>query len=94
MLMTAFVVPHLGDGPFWASRIWPEADKCKTYWWANILAVSNFIPVENQVNLYFDDLDIIINNKIIVNSNYLNTMCSVKRSPTGLIYLKYLYLKL
>ncbi|XP_060865557.1 nose resistant to fluoxetine protein 6-like [Metopolophium dirhodum] len=48
MLMTAFVVPHLGDGPFWASRIWPEADKCKNYWWANILAVSNFIPVENQ----------------------------------------------
>lgn len=48
MLMTAFVIPHLGDGPFWASRIWPEADKCKNYWWANILVVSNFIPVENQ----------------------------------------------
>jgi len=49
MLMTAFVIPHLGDGPFWASRIWVEADKCKNYWWANVLAVSNYIPVENQV---------------------------------------------
>ncbi|KAF0762026.1 nose resistant to fluoxetine protein 6-like, partial [Aphis craccivora] len=48
MLMTAFVIPHLGNGPFWASRIWPEADNCKNYWWANLLAVSNFIPVENQ----------------------------------------------
>jgi len=54
--MTAFIVPHLGNGPFWASRIWPEADNCKNYWWANLLAVSNFIPVENQV---FDDLNII-----------------------------------
>ncbi|XP_022182796.1 nose resistant to fluoxetine protein 6-like isoform X2 [Myzus persicae] len=48
MLMTAFVIPHLGNGPFWASRIWIEADKCKNYWWANVLAVSNYIPVENQ----------------------------------------------
>ncbi|CAH1712122.1 unnamed protein product [Aphis gossypii] len=48
MLMTAFIIPHLGNGPFWASRIWPEADNCKNYWWANLLAVSNFIPVENQ----------------------------------------------
>jgi len=49
MMITAFIIPHLGNGPFWASRIWPEADKCKNYWWANVLAVSNYIPVENQV---------------------------------------------
>ncbi|VVC41806.1 Nose resistant-to-fluoxetine protein, N-terminal,Acyltransferase 3 [Cinara cedri] len=48
MLLTAFVIPHLGDGPFWASRIWPEAENCKNYWWANLLAVSNFIKVKNQ----------------------------------------------
>lgn len=49
MLLTAFVIPHLGNGPFWASRMWPEADKCKNYWWANLLAASNFIEVDNQV---------------------------------------------
>eukprot|EP00102_Acyrthosiphon_pisum_P018530 XP_016655740.1 PREDICTED: nose resistant to fluoxetine protein 6 [Acyrthosiphon pisum] len=48
MMVTAFIIPHLGNGPFWASRIWPEADKCKNYWWANVLAVSNYIPVDNQ----------------------------------------------
>ncbi|XP_050442482.1 nose resistant to fluoxetine protein 6-like [Adelges cooleyi] len=48
MLLTAFVIPHIGDGPFWAYKMWPEAEKCKNYWWANLLAVSNFIPVENQ----------------------------------------------
>lgn len=53
MLLTAFVIPHLGNGPFWASRIWPEAEKCKNYWWANLLAVSNFIEVDNQVKSLF-----------------------------------------
>ncbi|XP_025192359.1 nose resistant to fluoxetine protein 6-like [Melanaphis sacchari] len=48
MLMTTFIIPHMGNGPFWAPRIWPEAEKCKNYWWANLLAISNFIPVENQ----------------------------------------------
>lgn len=54
MLLTAFVVPHLGDGPFWASRIWPEADKCKQHWWTNLILVSNFIKVENQVKTFFE----------------------------------------
>ncbi|XP_050442512.1 nose resistant to fluoxetine protein 6-like [Adelges cooleyi] len=48
MLLTAFVIPHLGDGPFWSHNIWPEADKCKNYWWANILVISNFIEADNQ----------------------------------------------
>lgn len=53
MLLTAFIIPHMGNGPFWAMRMWAEADKCKTYWWANFLAISNFIDVENQVNIYY-----------------------------------------
>jgi len=52
MLLTAFVIPHMGDGPFWALKQWPEAEKCKNYWWANFLAISNFIDVDNQV-MYF-----------------------------------------
>lgn len=51
MLLTAFIIPHMGSGPFWAMRMWTEADKCKKYWWTNFLAISNFIDVENQVNM-------------------------------------------
>lgn len=53
MLLTAFIIPHMGSGPFWAMRMWAEADKCKKYWWTNFLAISNFIDVENQVNIYY-----------------------------------------
>lgn len=53
MLLTAFIIPHMGSGPFWAMRMWTEADKCKKYWWTNFLAISNFIDVENQVNICY-----------------------------------------
>lgn len=49
MLLTTFVIPHMGNGPFWASKMWPEAEKCKKYWWANLLVVSNFIEFDQQV---------------------------------------------
>lgn len=56
MLLTVFIIPHMGNGPFWASNIFLEANKCKHYWWANLLLVSNIIKVENQVN------ELILNN--------------------------------
>lgn len=48
MLLTTFIIPHMGNGPFWASRMWSEADKCKNNWWTNFLAISNFIEIDNQ----------------------------------------------
>ncbi|CAI6366252.1 unnamed protein product [Macrosiphum euphorbiae] len=48
MLLTAYFIPYMYNGPFWASRMWPEAQKCKNYWWANVLAISNFIEVDDQ----------------------------------------------
>lgn len=53
ILLTAFIIPHVSNGPLWASIIWPEADKCKKYWWANILAISNLVDAENQVKTFF-----------------------------------------
>lgn len=40
----------MDKGPFWAFTMLPEADKCKNYWWANLLAISNFMAVDNQVS--------------------------------------------
>jgi len=30
--------------------MWPEAQKCRNYWWANVLAISNFIGADDQVS--------------------------------------------
>lgn len=49
IVLMAFIIPHWHHGLFWASRIWLEAEKCKNYWWANILGISNLIKVDNQV---------------------------------------------
>ncbi|XP_026813027.1 nose resistant to fluoxetine protein 6-like [Rhopalosiphum maidis] len=48
MLLTAYFIPFMYNGPFWASKMWPEAEKCKNYWWTNFLATSNFIDVDHQ----------------------------------------------
>ncbi|VVC41807.1 Nose resistant-to-fluoxetine protein, N-terminal,Acyltransferase 3 [Cinara cedri] len=48
MAVTAYIVPHAGDGPFWPQNIWQEAENCKNYWWTNLLFISNFIDVKNQ----------------------------------------------
>lgn len=49
MLLTAYLIPYLNNGPFWAYRMWPEAEKCKNYWWTNVLGVSNLTDSGNQV---------------------------------------------
>lgn len=51
MLLTAYSIPFMNSGPFWAFNMWPEAERCRNYWWANFLAISNFIEVDNQVSL-------------------------------------------
>lgn len=49
MAITAHIVPHLGDGPLWPQKVWDEAEKCKNYWWTNLLFISNLIDVKYQV---------------------------------------------
>ncbi|CAH1712124.1 unnamed protein product [Aphis gossypii] len=48
MLLTAFYIPYMFNGPLWASKMWPEAEKCKKFWWTNVLAISNFVDVDDQ----------------------------------------------
>lgn len=51
MAITAYIIPHYGDGPFWPQKTWHEAENCKKYWWTNLLFISNFIDAKNQVSL-------------------------------------------
>lgn len=59
MAIVAHILPHLGDGPLWPQKMWPEADNCKNYWWTNLLFISNFIDSKYQVS--FNDIIIIVN---------------------------------
>lgn len=51
IVMTAHIVPHLGDGPLWSKQIWEEAEICKNYWWLNVLFVNNLIDLKYQVSI-------------------------------------------
>lgn len=51
MLITANIVPHLGDGPLWPQKAWSEAETCKKNWWTNLLFISNFIDAKHEVRL-------------------------------------------
>jgi len=51
ILLVTFIIPHLYDGPFWAAKMWFEADKCKNYWWFNILPINNFMDIDRIVNM-------------------------------------------
>lgn len=53
MAITAHIVPHLGDGPLWPQKTWDEAEKCKKYWWTNLLFISNLIDVKYQVRFNY-----------------------------------------
>ncbi|XP_050435613.1 nose resistant to fluoxetine protein 6-like, partial [Adelges cooleyi] len=48
ILLTIFIIPHMGNGPLWANKSGLEANKCKQYWWTNLLVINNFIEGEKQ----------------------------------------------
>ncbi|XP_050440209.1 nose resistant to fluoxetine protein 6-like [Adelges cooleyi] len=48
ILLTIFIIPHLGNGPLWANQMGLEANKCKQYWWTNLLVINNFNEGGNQ----------------------------------------------
>ncbi|XP_050440201.1 nose resistant to fluoxetine protein 6-like isoform X1 [Adelges cooleyi] len=48
ILLTIFIIPHMGNGPFWANQIGLDANKCKQYWWTNLLVINNFIEGGKQ----------------------------------------------
>lgn len=49
ILFYILILPHLGSGPTWESRIGFERDNCANNWWANILYINNYVDPENMV---------------------------------------------
>ncbi|XP_037301425.1 nose resistant to fluoxetine protein 6-like [Manduca sexta] len=44
MLATiATLMRHLGDGPLWEHVVTSEANACRSYWWAHLLFINNYI---------------------------------------------------
>ncbi|VVC42233.1 Nose resistant-to-fluoxetine protein, N-terminal,Acyltransferase 3 [Cinara cedri] len=58
--ITAYILPELGDGPLWLQKTWIDAEKCKNYWWANVLFISNFIDSRHEclINSWYVSCDI------------------------------------
>ncbi|XKL64687.1 hypothetical protein PGB90_004773 [Kerria lacca] len=48
ILFFIYVFPYVSDGPIWDSFVTDEINRCKISWWANILAISNIVEVDNQ----------------------------------------------
>lgn len=48
----AYMLPYMGSGPLWNSRVLQESERCQKNWWTNVLFVSNYINVEEHVCEY------------------------------------------
>lgn len=59
VLLFAFVLPYVSDGPMWKLVIYPNAESCQKNWWTNMLFI----------NTYVDSYDMVI--KFIHSKSYL-----------------------
>ncbi|CAH1964853.1 unnamed protein product [Acanthoscelides obtectus] len=42
----ATILPRLGSGPFWESRIGLEQERCLSSWWTNLLYINNYVNTD------------------------------------------------
>lgn len=45
-----FLMPVLGDGPFWTDIMGTEIELCERAWWSNLLFINNFWQSKEMVN--------------------------------------------
>ncbi|KAL5233121.1 hypothetical protein ACI65C_000531 [Semiaphis heraclei] len=43
IVIFAFVLPYMGDGPLWKLIVYPEAEFCRKNWWTNLLFINNYV---------------------------------------------------
>ncbi|KAE9539481.1 hypothetical protein AGLY_004733 [Aphis glycines] len=43
IVIFAFILPYMGDGPLWKLIIYPEAEFCRKNWWTNLLFINNYV---------------------------------------------------
>lgn len=46
----ALLLPHLGSGPLWPTKIDREVERCVDNWWANLLYVNNYVNTSAMVS--------------------------------------------
>ncbi|CAL1300173.1 unnamed protein product [Larinioides sclopetarius] len=45
VISCVYLLPHLGSGPVWKETVVDGlTEKCKKYWWTNLLFINNFVP--------------------------------------------------
>ncbi|CAL1300170.1 unnamed protein product [Larinioides sclopetarius] len=45
LISCVYLLPHLGSGPVWKETVVDGlTEKCKKYWWTNLLYINNFVP--------------------------------------------------
>ncbi|XP_076347577.1 nose resistant to fluoxetine protein 6-like isoform X2 [Tachypleus tridentatus] len=54
LLLLTFLMPLIGSGPLWSETITPVVDKCRQYWWTNLLFVQNLVkPVQCHSHTWY-----------------------------------------
>ena len=52
-----YILEHLGNGPYWATRVGREAERCRENWWTNFFYINNYVNtdklVSGKLNLQF-----------------------------------------
>ncbi|XP_025190645.1 nose resistant to fluoxetine protein 6-like [Melanaphis sacchari] len=43
IVIFAFILPYMGDGPLWKLIVYPEAEFCRKNWWTNLLFINNYV---------------------------------------------------
>ncbi|XP_008552670.1 nose resistant to fluoxetine protein 6 [Microplitis demolitor] len=48
IMFVALILPHLGSGPYWSSKIGLESESCSNNWWTNILYINNYVYTDKM----------------------------------------------
>ncbi|GFX67757.1 nose resistant to fluoxetine protein 6 [Trichonephila clavipes] len=52
LIACIYLIPYLGSGPVWKETVVDGlTEKCKNYWWANLVYINNFLPNAEMVSL-------------------------------------------
>ncbi|XP_008187815.1 nose resistant to fluoxetine protein 6 [Acyrthosiphon pisum] len=52
IVIFAFVLPYMGDGPLWKLIVYPEAEFCRKNWWTNLLFINNYVNADEMCMLH------------------------------------------
>lgn len=84
IVIFAFILPYMGDGPLWKLIVYPEAEFCRKNWWTNLLFINNYVYSNEMVIILFFIYKVIFYLILII---YLNFYISFSSYYTNLFCL-------